>query len=96
MHLYWCCSAAADLHCAINAPSTCTRDESKQSVITAIQQEKIMIGMPAEAVNLSWGPPDEINNTVTASSTQEQWVYGDHGPYVYINNGKVESWQNTK
>lgn len=65
-----------------------------------IAQKKIWIGMTKDQLILSWGVPNDRNNTVGNWGTHEQWVYGDFGPYVYL-EGKtnselvVKSWQNT-
>lgn len=62
----------------------------------AIAQGKIMIGMTAEQARRAWGSPSKVNRTVTAYSATEQWVY-DHGnyrsSYIYLEDGKVRSWQ---
>ena len=61
-----------------------------------IEWDRIAIGMTAEQVRASWGPPHDINRTVTANSVREQWVYGygaSTRKYVYFENGVVTSWQ---
>ncbi len=64
-----------------------------KAIVEAVKKREIFIGMPSEAAKASWGKPKEINTTVTANTVLEQWVFGDFGSYVYIRNGKVESWQ---
>ena len=52
------------------------------------------IGMTAEEVrNSTWGSPDDINRTVAAYGTTEQWVYGKYTTrkYIYFKNGIVTS-----
>ena len=56
-----------------------------------IIKRMVWIGMTAEQLRESWGPPEDINTTVTALSKREQWVYKRH--YVYIIDGLVTSWQ---
>ena len=47
------------------------------------------VGMSEHDANLSaWGPPQQINRTVTTYGTNEQWVYGT-GRYLYLVNGRV-------
>jgi hypothetical protein len=53
----------------------------------------IWIGMSEAMLLDSWGRPDDINTTVTRYGTSKQFVYG-LGRYVYVENGKVEAWQN--
>ena len=53
----------------------------------------IWIGMTEAMLIDSWGRPDDINTTVTRYGTSKQFVYG-LGRYVYVENGKVDSWQN--
>lgn len=63
-----------------------------------VAEKKIWIGMNNLQLSLSWGVPDDVNNTVGAWGTHSQWVYGDFGPYVYLegeneNDMLVTSWQ---
>jgi len=53
----------------------------------------IFMGMTKEQLIMAWGKPKDINRTVTRYSIDEQWVYGDFGPYVYLEDGVVTSWQ---
>jgi hypothetical protein len=53
----------------------------------------IWIGMTEAMLLDSWGQPEDINTTVTKYSTRKQYVYGS-GRYVYVENGKVDAWQN--
>jgi hypothetical protein len=52
----------------------------------------IWIGMTEEMLLDSWGQPEDINSTVTRYGSRKQYVYGS-GQYVYVENGKVEAWQ---
>lgn len=54
---------------------------------------KIWVGATARQAELSWGRPEEIHRTTTATKTREQWVYGS-GNYLYIENGRVVAIQN--
>lgn len=53
---------------------------------------KIWIGAPKNYAILSWGRPKDINRTLTAARSREQWVYQEG--YLYIANGKVVAIQN--
>lgn len=64
-----------------------------------IAEKKIWIGMIEKQLILSWGLPNDRNNTVGSWGVHTQWVYGDLGPYVYLegkseNDLVVTSWQN--
>jgi len=59
-----------------------------------VQQRKIRIGMTCDMLLLSWGKPTEINRSVGSWGTHEQFVYRDYDSYVYVENGKITSWQN--
>lgn len=50
------------------------------------------IGMNKEMLLFAIGSPEDINKTVGAWGTHEQWVY-DSGLYIYLENGKVTSYQ---
>ena len=58
----------------------------------AIRNKKIIIGMTPRQLELAWDAPEHINTTVNKSGRMDQWVYG-LGRYVYLQNGKVTSWQ---
>jgi hypothetical protein len=58
-----------------------------------IIERKIWMGMSKDQLVKSWGRPNDINRTVGSWGSHEQWVYGDFGPYVYVENGTVTSWQ---
>jgi hypothetical protein len=66
-----------------------TSDEIK----TAIQQQKIKVGMSPEQATLSWGKPKKINKSVGAWGVHEQWVYGTQ--YLYFENGRLSSFQSS-
>lgn len=53
----------------------------------------VWIGQTAEQLRASWGKPEQVNRTVHAYGTKEQWVYGGRN-YVYLDDGVVASWQN--
>lgn len=65
---------------------------SKQDCVDIVNR-KIWIGMSDDQLKKSMGRPHEVNRTVGAWGNHEQWVYGDWGPYVYVENGIVTSWQ---
>ncbi|AFM43120.1 hypothetical protein Desaci_4268 [Desulfosporosinus acidiphilus SJ4] len=47
------------------------------------------IGMTSDQVlESSWGKPTKVNQTTTAYSVREKWIY-DSGRTVYLSNGKV-------
>ena len=51
------------------------------------------IGMTAEEVrNSTWGEPQDVNTTITAYHTTEQWCYSNNR-YVYLEDGIVTSIQ---
>jgi hypothetical protein len=58
-----------------------------------ILERKIWIGMTEAMLLDSWGEPEDINTTVNRYVTRKQYVYG-LGRYVYVENGKVDAWQN--
>lgn len=65
-------------------------DEMWETICTS----KIMIGMTEEDLILSWGRPEKINKTVVSGIVSEQYVYNNQ--YVYVENGKVTSFQSQK
>jgi hypothetical protein len=71
--------------------------ESTKTLIDAVYDEKVFVGMPAPFVRLSWGEPSDINTSLYGNSRSEQWVYR-HGiasaSYVFLTDGVVKSIQN--
>ncbi len=66
--------------------------------IQLIKEEKIRIGMSETALIASWGYPNKINRSVGSYGVDKQFVYGRYSrysspTYVYVENGKVISWQ---
>lgn len=51
-----------------------------------IEKYTIRIGMTKDEVLERWGKPEDINRTINAYSTSEQWVYPNY-KYVYFENG---------
>lgn len=63
-----------------------------------IAGRKIWIGMTENQLILSWGLPNDRNNSTYAFGVHSQWVYGTFGSYVYLEGKdktdmKVTSWQ---
>jgi len=63
-----------------------------------ISRREIKIGMSEQALIASWGKPTKINKTVGNLGVHKQYIYGSYSKYekpkyVYIDNGKVTSWQ---
>jgi hypothetical protein len=63
----------------------------------SIDRRAIKIGMSEMGLYISWGFPTKTNKTVSSSGTRKQCIYDnrEHArDYVYIENGKITSWQN--
>ena len=56
-----------------------------------IKQSKVIIGMTKEECELSWGKPNDINETIFQNYTSEQWVYSNN--YLYFKNNILETIQ---
>jgi hypothetical protein len=61
--------------------------------IQAISNKKVHIGMTKDQAIAAWGRPNDINKTITAVVTSEQWVYGQRS-YLYFDNGVLTAIQN--
>jgi len=61
----------------------------------AVATRRVFVGMSGNAVLASWGRPRDINRTVTANGTRQQWIYGEFpsARYVYLTNGTVTAIQ---
>jgi hypothetical protein len=61
-----------------------------------VQKKKggVSIGMTTQQVLASsWGKPNDIHRTTTATVSREQWIYGGRN-YLYFVNGKLTAIQN--
>ena len=61
-----------------------------------ILQGKIWLGMTDSMALDSYGPPTDVNRTVTKYGVSEQWVYErEHlgNKYLYFDDGILTSWQ---
>ncbi|MCZ7607820.1 MAG: hypothetical protein M5U25_17490 [Planctomycetota bacterium] len=74
-------------------------ESQPESVRELILAHQVTLGMTAEQVELSWGPPHTKNRTVTKYGVSEQWVYGyadrwsDTTRYLYFDDDILTSWQ---
>lgn len=65
-----------------------------KSNLKDILQETVSIGMTTAMVKASWGEPDNINRTITAYGTHEQWIYPQH--YLYFDSNKLTAIQDER
>lgn len=64
------------------------------SIQSLITHRQLQLGMTKEQVLLSMGRPTDVNRTVSASGTDEQWVYGTYnGTYLYFEHGQLTAIQ---
>jgi len=56
-----------------------------------IKQSKVKVGMTKEECELSWGKPDDINETIYQNYTSEQWIYSNN--YLYFKKNILETIQ---
>lgn len=56
-----------------------------------IVEGEVSLGMTKEMCEVSWGKPQYINKTITASKNSEQWVYSDN--YLYFDKGVLTAMQ---
>jgi hypothetical protein len=65
-------------------------------ILAAVSCGWVQRGMDYDQLEESLGRPRKVNRSVGAWGEREQWVYGDRGPYVYLDNGIVTSWQTSR
>ena len=63
-------------------------DLTQVDIVHLTGNSKVRVGMTADDVEKSWGPPEKINRSSYGS---DQWVYD--GQYVYVDSsGCVTAW----
>jgi TonB family protein len=66
-----------------------------EKIKRAVLEERIEIGMTAEQVSASWGRAQRVNETITATTRQEQWIYPG-SMYLYFTNGTLTTIQRSR
>jgi len=64
-----------------------------KEIFTKLKKGMYWIGMNKEQLTFSLGWPDDINRSVGSWGTNEQFIYNEN-LYIYLENGKVTSYQN--
>ena len=54
---------------------------------------KLNLGMTATYIREHAGYPERINRDVGVWGVKEQWIYNNGELYLYLDNGKLTSWQ---
>lgn len=65
-------------------------------IAAKIMKQQYWIGMTDIMAEHSIGRPDDINRTVNSRGVREQWVYNRYDIYLYFEDGKLTSYQNTR
>jgi hypothetical protein len=75
-----------------------SHQELSEQIRESVLAGQVCIGMPAEALELSWGRPRHKQKTTGRFGTSETWSYGDQfgGPSVFLDNGKVSGWHTSE
>lgn len=75
------------------AESEAARKAERACKRKGYEKGSAQIGMSkADNLECGWGQPRDVNRTITARSTREQWVYGA-GEYLYFENGRLTAIQ---
>lgn len=64
----------------------------ENTIQRAIAARTVLPGMTQEQCVKAWGEPQKVNQTVTASGVDQQWVYSDQR-YLYLDNGVLRAIQ---
>jgi hypothetical protein len=60
-----------------------------------VLDRNVHIGMTTEQVMAAWGRPLRVNETIRATSREEQWIY-PRSVYLYFTNGTLTTIQRTR
>jgi hypothetical protein len=63
-----------------------------EEIKRAVLEKQVQIGMTTEQVTAAWGRPVSINETITATTRDEQWVYPG-STYLYFKKGTLTTIQ---
>lgn len=73
--------------------STPPLDEVRLAMQPYILSQKIVRGMSAHEVRMSWGDPDKAQLMPSSASVLEEWIYFDKRLHLYLENGYVTNWR---
>lgn len=78
------------IYADLSLQNECTKVSEDTTFPNIVALVEPYIGMTAEEVRTksTWGNPEDINTTVTARTTYEQWCYPGY-KYIYLENGIV-------
>lgn len=60
-----------------------------EPVREAIRQKKSVQDMPAEALEMSWGPPEKVRRTLEGSLRNEEWIYPGGLRHAFLSDGRL-------
>lgn len=66
-----------------------------QPVQEAVRQKKSVQDMPAEALEMSWGPPEKIRRTLEGTLRNEEWIYPGGLRHAFLSDGRLVKVQET-
>ena len=69
------------------------RNSFSPADLPRIAAGRVELGMSEDAMLCVLGAPSSVNKSVGSWGDHRQYVYRDLGLYVYVENGKVASWQ---
>lgn len=55
----------------------------------AIRQKKSVEDMPAEALEMSWGPPEKLRRTLEGTKRNEEWIYPGGLRHAFLSDGRL-------
>ncbi len=58
-----------------------------EPVREAIRQKKALTDMPAEALEIAWGPPETIKRTLEGTVRKEEWIYPRGRRRAFLSDG---------
>ena len=65
----------------------------------AYANRRVFIGMTADEIKNSWGPPTRSNRSIYSDHVSEQWIYqwsGGKTTYLYLDDGVLRSLQESQ
>jgi hypothetical protein len=72
-----------------------SRSDIPPRIASAVRDQKVVLGMTENEVQISWGPPRSKTQSVNGAGEYSTWFYSNRDTTINFINSKVDSWTTT-